>query len=331
MISENKKISLAIIFVLIFTLSVLVLYEKIADPSHINDKKREQNLFLNGHMTSQDLFSSDFSGTKTVFLIGSSHLGSANVTSINQIISSNIKNSTFPITVYNLAAFGNYPTIRLDSIHEIISTSPKIIFYQISYRDFQFTFEDKKDVIPINFKELIFSKIYSIFINHIPVNPQELIFTILRPIQNGLAPTLEEPIVTNDKTPFYHYTKFQIKSQDKLKAESSPVIEWKDPKIAHENYLALKQIIEEVEKNDIKIVIFTSPLHKYYLETLNEKQKNNFSVLLNNLEDEYNLKIYNFEDRYIDFDIWGNISHISYNKEVTIYNEDIAKMIIEET
>jgi len=331
MISENKKITLAITIVLIFTLSMLIVYEKIADPSHVNDRKREHNLLLNDHMTSKDLFQNDFSETNTVFLIGSSHLGSANVTSINQLVLSKTKNLENPITVYNLAAFGDYPTKRLESIKDIISTSPKVIFYQISYRDFQFTYKENEDIIPINFKELLFSKIYSIFKNHIPVNPQELLFSILRPIQGSVSPILEESLSTNDKTPFYHYTKFKIKSQEELKSELSPVTEWDDSKIEDENFIALKKIIEELEKSNIKIVIFTSPLHEYYLETLSQKQKDDFSSLLNNLEEEYNLRIYNFEDRYHDLDVWGNISHISYYKNVTIYNEDIANMIIGET
>ena len=331
MISENKKITLAITIVLIFTLSMLIVYEKIADPSHVNDRKREHNLLLNDHMTSKDLFQNDFSETNTVFLIGSSHLGSANVTSINQLVLSKTKNLENPITVYNLAAFGDYPTKRLESIKDIISTSPKVIFYQISYRDFQFTYKENEDIIPINFKELLFSKIYSIFKNHIPVNPQELLFSILRPIQSSVSPILEESLSTNDKTPFYHYTKFKIKSQEELKSELSPVTEWDDSKIEDENFIALKKIIEELEKSNIKIVIFTSPLHEYYLETLSQKQKDDFSSLLNNLEEEYNLRIYNFEDRYHDLDVWGNISHISYYKNVTIYNEDIANMIIGET
>ena len=331
MISENKKITLAITIVLIFTLSMLIVYEKIADPSHANDRKREQNLLLNDHMTSKDLFSNNFSDTNTVFLIGSSHLGSANVTSINQLVLSKTKNLENPITVYNLASFGDYPTKRLESIKDIISTSPKVIFYQISYRDFQFTYKENEDIIPINFKEFLFSKIHSVFKNHIPVNPQELLFSILRPIQSSVSPILEESLSTNDKTPFYHYTKFKIKSQEELKSELSPVTEWDDSKIEDENFIALKKIIEELEKNNIKIVIFTSPLHEYYLETLSQKQKDDFSSLLNNLEEEYNLRIYNFEDRYHDLDVWGNISHISYYKNVTIYNEDIANMIIGET
>lgn len=331
MISENKKITLAITIVLIFTLSMLIVYEKIADPSHANDRKREQNLLLNDHMTSKDLFSNNFSDTNTVFLIGSSHLGSANVTSINQLVLSKTKNLENPITVYNLAAFGDYPTKRLESIKDIISTSPKVIFYQISYRDFQFTYKENEDIIPINFKEFLFSKIHSVFKNHIPVNPQELLFSILRPIQGSVSPILEESLSTNDKTPFYHYTKFKIKSQEELKSELSPVTEWDDSKIEDENFIALKKIIEELEKSNIKIVIFTSPLHEYYLETLSQKQKDDFSSLLNNLEEEYNLRIYNFEDRYHDLDVWGNISHISYYKNVTIYNEDIANMIIGET
>lgn len=329
MISESKKITIGIAFVLIFTLSILVAYEKIEDPSHANDRKREEILRLNGYMTGQDLFSSNFSNTDTVFLIGSSHLGFANVTSINQLVS-NMNNAGKEVTVYNLAAFGDKPSIRLKSINEIIDTSPKILFYQISYRDFEFTYKEQEDVIPINFKDIIFSKIYSVFVNYIPVNPQELLFSILRPIQNSLAPSLEEPIITNDKTPFFHYTDFRIASQDELKSETSPTAEWKDPRIAKENLNALKEIIGRAQNRGIKVVIFTSPLHEYYLDSLSEKQKNDFSTILKKLSDDYKVKIYDFENNYDGMNVWRNISHVSPNKTITIYNEDIAKMILRE-
>lgn len=330
MISETKKIVIGISFVLIFTLAMLVIYEKIVDPSHASDRKREQNLRLSGYTTGEEFFSSDFSNITTVFLIGSSHLGSANVTIINDIVSSNMKNFSESITVYNLAAFGDKPTIRLESIDRIISTSPKIIFYQISYRDFEFIYKDSEDVIPINFDKIIFSKIFSMLIHHVPVNPQELIFSILRPIQNSIAPSFEEAVITNDKTPFYHYTKFDIKSDDELKSELSPVVDWTNSEIKNENYLALRQIIEKTEKNGIKLVIFTSPLHEYYLQALSEKQKNDFSTMLKKIERDYELKIYDLEDEYAGLEVWGNISHISYEKTVTEYNEDIAKIILKE-
>lgn len=330
MISENKKVTVAIAFVLILTLSLLIAYEKIVDPSHVNDRKREQVLRLDGYMTPQDLFSSNFSNTTAVFLIGSSHLGFVNVTSINQLVSSNIKDSSDPVTVYNLAAFGDRPAIRLNSIDEIISTSPKIIFYEVSYRDFEFTYEYSKNIIPLDFKEIFSSHLYQFLFNVVPVNPQELLFSILRPIQNSLFPSLDEPIITNDKTPFFHYTDFQIKSQDELKSEISPVTDWENPNIAKENFDALKQIIERSDKKGVKVVIFTSPLHEYYLEKLSEKQKKDFADVLKELEDDYKLKIYDFENKYAGLDVWRNISHISPNNTVTVYNEDIAKMIIAE-
>lgn len=330
MVSENKKIIASITFVLIFALSMLITYEKIDNPSHANDRKREQKIHLNGHMTGRDLYASDFSNDRVVFLLGSSHLGSANVTTINQLLFSNTKNNTIPVTGYNLAAFGDKPTIRVNSIKEIIATHPKAVFYQLSYRDFEFSYEDT-NTIPVDFKDLFFSKIFSVFVGHIPVNPQELLFSILRPIQGKLAPSLEESLITNDKTPFYHYTDFHIKSEDELRSESSPAKEWQNPKTSIENYRALKQIIEQAENNKIKIVLFTSPLHTYYTDKLSEKQKGDFVTILKEIHEQYGVKIYDFENKYTGLDVWGNISHISYNKTVTVYNEDIARMITEET
>ena len=72
-------------------------------------------------------------------------------------------------------------------------------------------------------------------------------------------------------------------------------------------------------------------LNKYSLEALSNNQKKSFSVLLDDLAEKYDLEIYEFEEKYVELDVWGDIEHVSYHKNVTIFNEDVAKMIIMET
>lgn len=52
--------------------------------------------------------------------------------------------------------------------------------------------------------------------------------------------------------------------------------------------------------------------------------------MLDELEEKHGIQIYEFEEKYTELDIWGNIEHVSYHQNVTIFNEDTAKMIITE-
>ena len=99
----------------------------------------------------------------------------------------------------------------------------------------------------------------------------------------------------------------------------------------YENISALNKIISELQNNDIKIVLFTTPLHKFYLDSLSNYQKELFNEILDNLTKKQGVRIYELEDKYSELDMWRDHLHISIHESVTKYNEDIASIIIKES
>lgn len=89
-------------------------------------------------------------------------------------------------------------------------------------------------------------------------------------------------------------------------------------------------MINNLKMNGINVVLFTTPLHKIYLDELPNSEKQTFDEILERIKKGTNVKIYDLTDKYSDLPIWTNISHVAYNKNATIYSEDIAKIILGE-
>ena len=85
----------------------------------------------------------DFNNT---FIFGSSHVGTLNIEKINKILTKENEN----YRTYNLAYATDYPSIRYNSIQEIIALKPTLVFYGVSERDFRTT-EINKIKIDFNF------------------------------------------------------------------------------------------------------------------------------------------------------------------------------------
>jgi len=90
---------------------------------------------IENKLTKKNFFSSNFPEQQTIFLLGSSHMGIINVTRVNDMMVDD------NITVYNLAEPGNSPSVRIKQLEQIISAKPEIVFYGLSYRDFQFPYQ----------------------------------------------------------------------------------------------------------------------------------------------------------------------------------------------
>ena len=71
-------------------------------------------------------------------------------------------------------------------------------------------------------------------------------------------------------------------------------------------------------------------MHQYSLDQISPETKANFSDILEKIRNIYNVKIYDFSDKYASEDIWANITHVSYNKKSNIYSDDITDIIITE-
>jgi len=75
-------------------------------------------------------------------------------------------------------------------------------------------------------------------------------------------------------------------------------------------------------------VIFKTPLHPFYHDIVPESEKNAFDSLLDNVTKEFNIKIYDFSEKYSEMQVWADTTHVAYNENSLIYSDDISKMII---
>jgi hypothetical protein len=317
-ISQNIKISAISIIALIIAFSTSPFIEKICG----SDCEKEETVLLGG-----DFFSTrDFSQNRISFLIGSSHVGHINVTQVNDLIHDD------SITIYNLAIGEDSPSERVNSLEQIISAKPEIIFYGISYRDFNFPYQNTVSSILLDPQQTLSSKLhdYNQLENIFPSNPQWLTRNIIDKVLkiNEKEPKKEPDIVVEINTPFYSYFGAGIIStDDELKNKNIPVKTWVDSKTKIENIYDLKKIISEVQKHGTKVIIFTTPLHQYYLDELSNSQKNQLDFLLNDLRENHDVKIYKFEKKYSELNMWNDLTHISLHRNVTEYNYDVAEMI----
>ena len=167
----------------------------------------------------------------------------------------------------------------------------------------------------------------------IPTNPKFTTLQIIRNFSNKANFLTYDKPVTVPNTPFYDYIKqYRIISTDKeLKEQanidlSNVIVDTS----SNGDLYAFRDILKELTINNIKVVIFITPLHDYYLNRVSSENKEKFDQTIKSIAIEYNLKYYNFSTSYSDLPIWSNISHVSFNKNSTIYSKDVSEIIMRE-
>ena len=128
----NHIIAVSVLFSFCISFGLLFLLIEISDEITLSQKI--ENFY------SQDLGNNK----KKIFLIGSSYVGTLNTTLINEKIFFIDKN----YEVYNLAITSDHPEKRIHQIEQIISMKPNMIFYGVSFFDFQSTIEKNTHFLP---------------------------------------------------------------------------------------------------------------------------------------------------------------------------------------
>ena len=259
---------------------------------------------------------------KSIFLMGSSHIGRINATKVEEY--SNLEN-----TIYNIAIDGNHPKQRVNQLEMIIKSNPKTILYGMSYRDFQFPqnnliitkedFDLRRDII-CNFQD------------YFPESPFFQIKNILTNI-TGMGLMEDSKQIIQSNTPFITYKLNERPLEEPDFSENNKNIfnKWNDPNRTFCEISSIKKIISEAKDNGINIILITTPLHSSYLELITNSQKDNFEVVKKYLTQKYNVKIFEFENKYSSIeDIWYDSSHLLVSKNVDIFNRDIAKILDDE-
>lgn len=305
----NGKISLAVTLAFIIALSSFIpFYEEYRVPNvwEINNDPFFQKI-------------SQIENEK-LFIIGGSAVGQLNSTYINKIISDKFSN----YIVYNLAYNADIPTQRLNSLESTIFTNPKIVFYGISYWSLSdyYNIGNSNDPLQLLFK------------NNFEINPKATTLNAFRTILGNNAELFPSENYVSETTPFFPYSEDQMKinEQSKLYLDIEITI-----KKAHQNpsnseqLIALQDTIEILQKNKVKVVIFTVPLHQSYLDVIPENDKIIFNETLENLSQKYGVNIYDFTNSYSNQNIWKDSYHVALNQNSLVYTEDIVQMIIEES
>ncbi|MGI0022619.1 MAG: hypothetical protein ACRD9Q_07145, partial [Nitrososphaeraceae archaeon] len=219
----------------------------------------------------------------------------------------------------------------LDNIEQIIALKPKIVFYGISYRDFESKLATNNSLEPINFiKDSL-----QIDTDPLQFNPK---FTTLQAIKNifnddELFAAREQMTIPN--TPFFVYNIEQLTivpndAIDKLAGTTEGAGLYVDAPEKNEQLSQLKKILNTFSENDIKVVLFIAPLHQTYLDDLPDVSRNNFELIINDIRNNYNVKIYNYTSKYSQLNIWANPDHIAYNKMSVVYSDDISQIVLGE-
>ena len=275
-----------------------------------------------------------------IFLIGSSNIGQLNTTMINEIVSKN--NSSFE--VYNLAVGGDNPINRLPHLEKTIALKPELVIYGITFRDFVICgYNDNACTTEEN--NFFLPDIKKIVVHNIPkeiqqneLNPQLTTLRIIRESFGGSQLFIEENKIRLPNNVFYyidinfHHTIIEndeeLKKQSAIMKNEGFVIDTSD---SSSFVKALKIIIGSLKENNIDVVLYLVPQNgPYYLDNISDKNKENFNLMIDKISSEFNVKVYNFTDRYSNDKIWGDNRHISYNPQTRIFTDDMAKIIIDE-
>lgn len=326
----NKNIVAAVSIAFFVSFTVLFLMHFISQ-----DPRTIQNIDVH------PFFLSELNSEKlSIFLIGHSHVGQLNNTKINQIVSKNHNN----IDVYNLAMYHDTPSKRLEQIDDIINLKPKIIFYGIAIADFlgpckysnDCNFVEKKEQKLPDPKDFLENLGIYKKIGIEQMNPK---FTTLKFIREGFTGNSlfseQGRRLELENTPFYVIddTYTRITSDSTLKnsiVESSGNMINENSINNSDEIKYLKEIIEKFQKKNIKIVLFKTPHHQYYIENIPEMSIKDYDLVLEKISSEMNVNVYDFFNNYEDLPIWVDLEHVSYNENSSIYTDDVIKIILKE-
>jgi len=267
-----------------------------------------------------------------IFLVGGSHISAINPFFIEEFLGEN--NEEYE--VFNLSKMANRPLREIKNIDLLISAEPEIVVYGISARDFATIQSINKPTVKSN-QPLPDPSLF--FKNWLNIQNSELL--ILQPDFSPKLITLKElrgkTVNSQDyiKAPFFRFDykrDFNVMVDEKLQLQA--IRDAKPVEITsidkNQDLLSLKKIITHLQENNIKIILFTTPQHKYFYDLVATSEKQAFEKIIVELEKSNNLEIYRFTEKYSDLEIWRNPTHIVVSKSASIFSDDIAKLILKE-
>lgn len=317
-----KKILLLIFFSFLVSLSTFLILIQIFN------QEQENDLFENEKKYYDSIRDID----NKIFLVGSSHISALNPFVIEEFLAKNNEH----YQVFNLSKMANLPQREIKNIDLLISSKPTIVVYGISARDFS-------EIESINKSEVKSDQPLpdpSILLDNW-LNEQNTEILLLQPDFSPKLITLKEirGVTVNSqdyvKAPFFRFDykrDFNVMNDNGLKIlainDAKPV-EIKDPD-KNRALTDLKEIINKLQENNIKVILFTTPQHKYFYDLVDPNEKIAFEKILSDIQETTNLKIFSFTEKYSDLEIWRNPTHIVVSKSSSVFSDDVANIILEE-
>ncbi len=91
----------------------------------------------------------------------------------------------------------------------------------------------------------------------------------------------------------------------------------------------LKDMINKIQNNRIKISLFVVPQHEYIESTQSDEFNKSFELIKEELIDTSGITIYP-RSSYSEMLIWHDLSHIAVNNQALIFSQDISNIILKE-
>ena len=264
---------------------------------------------------------------KKIFIIGSSSVYAIDATYINEQLGLNKKN----YQVYNLADMSDTPRKRLASIQNIISNEPEIVVYGLGILDFaipSYPSYTMTDFIlnPNQFISYQFNDVMEPIKEQIPLSPKDRTLMLGKYIIRG-PDQHHHPFINFKETPINDFEKIKEIWQRSSYAKVGVHLDVSDSTIQVNQ---LRKILKELQKNDIKVVIFTNPYHRLLINSFDDSEISNFETMLKNNSNEFNFNTYFLHDKYADLNIWREFLHIAIQPEGKIFSDDVLQIILKE-
>jgi hypothetical protein len=215
---------------------------------------------------------------------------------------------------------------------------PKLVLYGITYFDLNgfYWINTIKNPQPLPTIGLNPAALLAYDDPFLEINPKETTLNFIRESfgDTGFFPEKADRFQL-ENAPFSFFDEYQTIIADdndlkKIRAESVKTHVNQNEAITKEQVRHLKEIIELLQNNDIKVIIFVLPQQKYFLDLIPEDDKAIFYASLEEIKSEFNVKIYDLSDDYADLNIWMDHNHVAYNKKSMIFSDDIYKIISKE-
>jgi len=315
----SLKIVLCIFIVFLVSFSVFFLFNEIF-PNRLASEVNDNEFF---HSVEKE--------SRKVLILG----GSGSVQLNSTLIDKKISNFNPEFSVYNLSYNADTPEQRFSSVESTLDLKPEIVFYALTYFDlngFEFDVKSENQVFP-DVKHTI-SKIFNIKEKQLEaINPKATTMNFLKDTLNSGNSDMDSTYSVSN-SPFSFIEDYQtiIAEPEKLIVSSEKVRSHvnQDENSTQKQKKYLRDIIEKFLDNNIQVVIFSLPHHQYYLEHIPENDKEKFYSTLAELEHEYGIQVYDFQETYGELEIWQDSSHIAFHEDSMIFSNDVADMILRE-